>query len=160
PPEQALSEYQKHEWHVEDGLPQGNIRTIAQKPDGALLIGTGGGMVSFDGLRFTAVQVDGQDENATEPVNALLYARNGSLWTGTDDRGVIPRTSQRSAAVSETAGLSQERVRALYQDSSGVIWVATQNGVERIVSDSSGDRVECLPALGIVPGDITTPFAE
>jgi signal transduction histidine kinase/ligand-binding sensor domain-containing protein len=160
PPEQALSEYQKHEWHVEDGLPQGNIRTIAQKPDGALLIGTGGGMVSFDGLRFTAVQVDGQDENATEPVNALLYARNGDLWIGTDDRGVIHRTGQRSLEVSETAGLSQERVRALHQDRTGVIWVATQNGVERIVSDSSGDRVECLPALGIVPGDITSPFAE
>ena len=32
---------------MEDGLPQGNVRTIAQSPDGALLIGTGGGMASF-----------------------------------------------------------------------------------------------------------------
>ena len=48
----ALSEYQKQDWGVEDGLPQGNVRTIVQDPTGVLLIGTGGGMATFDGLRL------------------------------------------------------------------------------------------------------------
>src|SRR5437764_2178188 len=87
PSERSLSEYQKRDWHVEDGLPQGNVRTIIQNPDGTLLIGTGGGMVAFDGLRFTPVSVDQQDEAANEPVNALLYSHAGDLWIGTDDRG-------------------------------------------------------------------------
>lgn len=159
PAERALSEYQKREWQVEDGLPQGNVRTITQSPDGALLVGTGGGMASFDGVRFKPLKVDEHDESANEPVNALLYARNGDLWIGTDGRGVIHRTAQGSVSVSEASGLSQERVRALYEDA-GVIWVATQNGVERITSSAGGDRVECLTALGIVPGDFTTPFAS
>src|SRR5215813_14324337 len=48
----SLSEYQKQEWHVEDGLPQGNVRTIAQAPDRSLMIGTSEGIATFDGIRF------------------------------------------------------------------------------------------------------------
>ena len=151
----ALSEYQKQDWGVEDGLPQGNVRTIIQDPSGVLLIGTGGGMATFDGLRFTPVKVDARDVVANEPVNAVLYSRTGDLWIGTDGRGVIHRKGSQAINVSEDAGLTQERVRALLEDRDGVIWVGTQNGVERIV----GDRVECLSALGLVPGDVTSPFA-
>ena len=151
----ALSEYQKQDWGVEDGLPQGNVRTIVQDPSGVLLIGTGGGMATFDGLRFTPVKVDERDVVANEPVNAVLYARTGDLWIGTDGRGVIRRKGSQSINVSEGAGLTQERVRSMFEDRDGVIWVGTQNGVERIV----GDRVECLSALGLVPGDVTSPFA-
>jgi signal transduction histidine kinase/ligand-binding sensor domain-containing protein len=151
----ALSEYQKQDWGVEDGLPQGNVRTIVQDPSGVLLIGTGGGMATFDGLRFTPVKVDDRDVVANEPVNAVLYARTGDLWIGTDGRGVIHRKGSQSINVSEGAGLTQERVRSMFEDRDGVIWVGTQNGVERIV----GDRVECLSALGLVPGDVTSPFA-
>jgi len=28
-----LSEYQKQDWQVEDGLPENNVRMIAQRPD-------------------------------------------------------------------------------------------------------------------------------
>lgn len=159
PSERALSEYQKRDFQVEDGLPQGNVRTILQDPGGALLVGTGGGLASFDGVRFTPVKVDERDEAASEPVNALLYSRAGDLWVGTDDRGIIRRTAHGSVNVSESAGLTQERVRAMYEDADGVIWAATQNGVERIAASPEGERVECLTALGIVPGDVTTPFA-
>jgi ligand-binding sensor domain-containing protein/signal transduction histidine kinase len=156
PATQALSEYQKQDWGVEDGLPQGNVRTIVQDASGRLLIGTGGGMTTFDGLRFTPVRVDAHDPVANEPVNAVLYSRSGDLWIGTDDRGVIHRKGGRAIHVSEDAGLTQERVRDMVEDRDGVIWVGTQNGVERIV----GERIECLTALGLVPGDFTTSFAE
>ena len=154
-PERALSEYQKQVWQVEDGLPQDNVRTIVQDPNGQLLLGTGGGMALFDGLRFTSLKVDAKDPAANQPVNALLFAHNGDLWIGTDDRGVIHRSLRGSVNVSEAVGLNHERVRALAEDRQGVIWAATQNCVERI----AGDRIECLTALGIVPGDITQPFA-
>jgi ligand-binding sensor domain-containing protein/signal transduction histidine kinase len=150
----ALSEYQKQDWGVEDGLPQGNVRTIVQDKSGVLLIGTGAGMATFDGLRFTPQRVDAKDAVANEPINALLYAKSGDLWIGTDGRGVIHRSARGSKNVSEDAGLTQERVRSMVEDQDGVIWAGTQNGVERIV----GDRVECLTALGLVPGDITAPF--
>jgi len=110
----ALSEYQKRDWQVEDGLPQGNVRTVVQDPRGLLLIGTGGGMVSFDGITFAPSPVDASDIGAHEPVNALLFARNGDLWIGTDDRGVIHRSARGSVNVSEKAGLLQERKNFLH----------------------------------------------
>ncbi len=152
----SLSEYQKKDWQVEDGLPQSNIRAFAQIPGGPLLIATSGGLVSFDGLHFTAIKVDASDEVANEPVNALLVSRNGDLWIGTDDRGVIRQRGTHTTAISENAGLHQERIRAMVEDRSGTIWIATQNGIERI----RGDRIESLVSLGLVSGDITTPFAE
>jgi len=144
---------------VEDGLPQGNVRTLVQQPDGRLLIGTGGGMATFDGLRFAPVKADALDTVANEPVSALLFSKTGDLWIGTDGRGVLHRSGARSRQVSEDAGLTQERVRGMIEDRDGVIWVATQNGVERMIPGAAGDRVECLSALGLVPGDITAPFA-
>src|ERR1700759_4978207 len=88
-----LSEYQKQEWQVEDGLPQSQLRAITQVPGGHLLIATYGGVASFDGLRFAPIQVDGKDAAASEAVNALLVSRNGDLWIGTDGRGIIRQTA-------------------------------------------------------------------
>src|SRR5882724_8513244 len=155
-PPMAISEYQKQEWHVEDGLSQNNVRAIIQAPNRQLLIGNSEGIASFDGIRFVPFRVGNTDENANEPVNALLISRSGDLWIGTDDRGVLRQRGQVTVNVSEEAGFHQERVRALFEDGSGAIWIATHNGVERV----AGEKMQSLNELGLVPGDITEPFAQ
>src|SRR6266481_7498958 len=155
-PSIALSEYQKQEWHVEDGLPQSNVRTIIQAANRTLLIGTSEGIASFDGLKFTPLRFGSPGGNSREPVNVILISKRGDFWIGTDDRGVILRRGEESIPVSEAAGFQQERVRAMFEDHAGVIWVATQNGIERIV----GGKIEAFDSLGLVSGDITEPFAE
>src|SRR5262245_13457020 len=70
----SLSEYQKKEWHVEDGLPQGNVRAIAQAPDRSLMIGTSEGISSFDGIRFTPFPLRSANGPKNEPVNFVLYS--------------------------------------------------------------------------------------
>jgi ligand-binding sensor domain-containing protein len=127
-----LSEYQKQEWQVEDGLPQSESRAITQVPGGRLLIATYGGVASFDGLRFSPIRVDAKDPAASEPVNSLLVSRSGDLWIGTDDRGIIRQTAGRAINVSEQAGFYQERIRGLFEDATGTIWAATHDGIERI----------------------------
>jgi signal transduction histidine kinase/ligand-binding sensor domain-containing protein len=152
----AISEYQKQEWHVEDGLPQSNVRTIIQGRDRRLLIGSSEGITAFDGRTFAPFNICGTGASANEPINALLISRNGDLWIGTDDRGVLRQSGSQVTAVSEDAGFHQERVRGLFEDRAGNIWVATHNRVERI----AGSKVEAFDSLGLVPGDITEPFAE
>jgi ligand-binding sensor domain-containing protein/signal transduction histidine kinase len=155
-----LSEYQKQEWQVEDGLPQSELRAITQVPGGPLLIATYGGVASFDGLHFTPIHVDAKDPAASEAVNALLVSRNGDLWIGTDDRGIIRRTAGVAINVSEQAGFYQERVRGLFEDSAGTIWAATHDGIERITVHGATQSVELLRQLGPVSGDIIAPFAD
>ena len=155
-----LSEYQKQEWQVEDGLPQSELRAITQVPGGRLLIATYGGVASFDGLRFTPIHVDSKDPAASEAVNALLVSRSGDLWIGTDDRGIIRQTAGTAINVSEQAGFYQERIRGLFEDSAGIIWAATHDGIERITVHGGTQSVELLKELGQVSGDIIVPFAE
>lgn len=151
-----LSEYQKQEWQVEDGLPENYVRMIAQRPDGVLLLATSFGLATFDGQRFqnVPIEVDGLINN--EAVNTMLYDRHRDLWIGTDGRGVLHRTSSGTINISERAGRFNERIRTMYEDATGVLWIATQNGVERFIDG----KIEILSEAGMISGDITTPFAE
>src|ERR1700741_864909 len=77
-----LSEYQKQDWQVEDGLPENYVRMITQRPDGVLLLATSSGLATFDGQRFqnVPIEVDGLIDN--EAVNTMLFGRNHNLWIG------------------------------------------------------------------------------
>ena len=156
PTELRLSEYQKQDWQVEDGLPANDIRMIAQRPDGTILLATSAGLTTFDGQRFQdlPIEVAGLIEN--EAVNAILYEQNGDLWIGTDGRGVLHRTASGTVNVSEQAGRFNERIRMFHQDAEGVVWIATQNGVERFVDG----HLEVVAGAGMISGDIISPFAE
>jgi ligand-binding sensor domain-containing protein len=155
-----LSEYQKCEWQIEDGLPENNVRMISQRPDGALLLATATGIASFDGQRFRTLSIGDPGKTPlmsdNEAVNAILPVSNDDLWIGTDGSGVIHQTRSGSVNISEQAGRFNERIRAFYKDNAGVVWIATQNGVERYVNG----HLEVITGTGMISGDITTPFAE
>jgi ligand-binding sensor domain-containing protein/signal transduction histidine kinase len=150
-----LSEYQKQYWQVEDGLPENNVRMIAQQPGGLLLLATASGLTTFDGLHFQSLAIPGDADG--EAVNAILIGKDGDLWIGTDGRGVLQYSgSGPPNNISELAGRMNERVRMLYQDSSGILWIATQNGIERY----HDGQLESLSEAGMISGDIVCPFAE
>lgn len=149
-----LSEYQKQVWQVEDGLPENNVRMITQLPDGSLLLATASGLTTFDGLHFQSFPVPDIDGEA---VNAVLVGKDGDLWIGTDGRGVVQYSKSHAADnISELAGRMNERVRMLYQDSKGSLWIATQNGIERY----RDGQLESFSEAGMISGDIVAPFAE
>lgn len=151
-----LSEYQKQDWQIEDGLPDNNVRMIAQRPDGLLLLATGSGLATFDGQHFHSlpIVVGGLADN--EAINAVLPEGNDDLWIGTDGSGILHRTASGTVPISEQAGFHNERIRTFYRDAQGVLWIATQNGIERFVSN----HLEAVAGAGMISGDITTPFAE
>ncbi|HEU0006473.1 MAG TPA: two-component regulator propeller domain-containing protein [Terriglobia bacterium] len=51
-PSQTFGMYGYDVWHVKQGLPQANVASIAQTPDGYLWLATPRGLVRFDGVRF------------------------------------------------------------------------------------------------------------
>lgn len=71
----------------------------------------------IDGLRF-------------QP-SRLLRDRDGSLWIGTFDRGLIHVHQGRVDLFSQFNGLSGNYIRDLFEDREGNIWVATDNGLDR-----------------------------
>jgi ligand-binding sensor domain-containing protein/signal transduction histidine kinase len=151
-----LSEYQKQDWQIEDGLPDNNVRMVAQRPDGMLLLATGSGLSTFDGQHFhnLPIVVGGVVDN--EAINAVLPEGNDDLWIGTDGSGILHHTASGTVAISEPAGFHNERIRTFHRDAQGTLWIATQNGIERYFNN----HLEAVADAGMISGDITTPFAE
>ncbi len=61
----------------------------------------------------------------------LLRDRDGSLWIGTFDRGLVHVHQGRVDLFSQFNGLSGNYIRDLFEDREGNIWVATDNGLDR-----------------------------
>ncbi len=70
---------------AEQGLPSRQVQALAQDHDGRLWIGTGAGLVRFDGHEFVAYPARLERANALAStwVDALTVAADGRLWVGT-----------------------------------------------------------------------------
>jgi signal transduction histidine kinase/ligand-binding sensor domain-containing protein len=61
----------------------------------------------------------------------MLRDRDGAVWIGTLDRGLIRVHRDRVDLFSRTDGLSSNYIRGFIEDHEGNIWVATDNGLDR-----------------------------
>jgi len=67
-------------WTGKDGAPQA-ITALAQTPDGMLWVGSGAGLFSFDGLKFTAFNPrSGPPLLSTSGIQSLMVSKQGDLW--------------------------------------------------------------------------------
>lgn len=62
---------------------------------------------------------------------SLLRDRDGGLWVGTQDQGVLHSHHGRTDRFSQADGLSGDFIVSLFEDREGNIWVATLNGIDR-----------------------------
>lgn len=116
------------QWTTEDGLPQNSVTAIAQAPEGHLWLGTFGGLVRFDGTRFTTMErIDGTGRHA-DRVLALAIGRDGSLWIGTEDDGLLRLEDGAYRAYGIDDGLPDDEVTALHVTRAGVLWIGTARG--------------------------------
>jgi len=110
------------------GEPNG-IQGFSEGEDGALLIGTQSGIRRFVDGRAEAYSLPG-----TVPqfeARRLFRDRDGSLWIGTSDRGLVHVHQGKTDLFAQPDGLSGENIYSLFEDREGTIWVATMNGLDR-----------------------------
>ncbi len=120
---------------VAEGLPRATVETIIQDREGDLWLGTaGGGLVRFDGARFTIyTQADGL---VGDDITYLLEDREGGLWFGGSRarwKGITRFDRDRNLIVtydSEDA-LALDLVETATLDREGRVWLATQAGPAR-----------------------------
>ena len=72
-----------------------------------------------------------------DQVRALLHARDGSLWIGTEG-GLARLRDGRFTAMRERDGLPSDPVSALAEDGDGALWVGTSAGLVRM-QDGAAD---------------------
>ncbi len=143
-PRRPPNRYGHDVWLTRDGLPQEFVQAVTQTSDGYLWIGTLGGLVRFDGVRFTAFDT-GNAGLKDARITALSAGRAGGLWIGTGaggvsrlDRGAI----QVLGSEAEAADRSLKYVRSLYEATDGRLWVGTSGGGVRCFRDGRRVRAE------------------
>jgi diguanylate cyclase (GGDEF)-like protein/putative nucleotidyltransferase with HDIG domain len=127
-PSKALTQYAHGSWHVADGLPQDNVVSIAQTPDGYLWLGTEEGLVRFDGLKFTVFDRSNTPELKSNDIYALLADRMGNLWIGTGGGGALRMSQGKFIAFTTQSGLSNNSVLSLCEGRDHAIWMGTEGG--------------------------------
>lgn len=110
------------------GEPDG-IQGIGEDVDGTLLIGWKGGIHKFVDGKTEPYALSGIDG----PFRArrILRDRDGGLWIGTADRGLVHVHQGRADVFASADGLSGENIYALFEDREGNVWTATNSGLDR-----------------------------
>ncbi len=150
-PAEGPSAYTRRVWQASDGLPEQTVQAFAQTPDGYLWIGTTGGLVRFDGAQFTVFDRQNTSALHENSVFCLMVARDGSLWIGTEGGGLARYAHGQFRSWTTREGLSNDFVRKVVEDASGVIWAGTDNGLLRLNGDRfvRVDGTPSIPALAV-----------
>ena len=125
-------------WRWRPGDPQhypmsefavASSQTLNESDDGRLLIAGQDGVWQFVEGKGVAYPLPGV-RSGFKP-ERLLRDRDGGLWIGTLDRGLLHVHQGRTDVYTQANGLSGDFVTRLFEDREGNIWVATKNGIDR-----------------------------
>ena len=145
-PDLRISQYAHTAWRVRDGVFQGVPSAITQTTDGYVWIGSEGGLLRFDGVRFVRWTALTGEHLRTMAIMSLLGSTDGSLWIGTAD-GLAQWKNGRLLSFPETAG----RVNAIYEDREGTIWMARSRTRAGSVCKVTGSVAKCYGPKDGVP---------
>ena len=131
----VLTDYTITSWSQREGLLAGNVWALAQDHDGYLWVGSDGGLMRFDGVRFTPWPVIGEKQH-DKPVRALHVSRDGSVWVGYGDAGGIARIrTDRTRIYRESDGVAGAAIMVIIEDAAGTVWAGGEKGLLRFDQD-------------------------
>src|SRR5215471_11251069 len=118
--------------------PGTRIGDMAQVDDGRLVFGmSGSGLKQITSGKLETYSIRAaMAPNALLPdrdvdSNKLLRDRDGGLWIGTHERGLIHVHQGRTDLFTKTDGLSGDISCSIFEDREGNVWVATTGGLDR-----------------------------
>jgi signal transduction histidine kinase/ligand-binding sensor domain-containing protein len=114
---------------VEDGLPSDDVYAITQDQRGFLWVGTGAGLVRFDGQQFVRWGAQGEAGLPANDIRALVGARDGSVWVGLGLGGGVSRIFAGQVRNFAAEALAGGFISALAEDRDGRIWVGSRSGL-------------------------------
>ncbi len=149
-PTKPVGQYKYETWSTDDGLPQNSINSALQTRDGYLWVGTYEGLARFDGVKFRVFNRATTPEMRSNAVARIIEDREGRLWVAFWARGGLVqfKDSRVERVLTTDDGLASNQVWDVSEDHDGIIWVATEQGLNRIV----GSTVANPPGLEEIAG--------
>ncbi|WP_338848417.1 two-component regulator propeller domain-containing protein [Massilia sp. W12] len=130
-------------------MPHEFVNALAQDGDGYLWIGTEGGLVRWDGMRFRLWKQEAGNPYSL-PENLVVTLQTdimGRLWVGAMGGGVARYDAQSERFIRfgiDAQGVSNGAVYALSADNMGGMWVGSMGGLDHLSKD--GLRLEHFSA--------------
>lgn len=112
-------------YDINNGLPTSDANAIVQSRDGFIWIGGYSGLVRYDGTEFFCFD----STTGISNVVSLHIDRKDRLWVGTNDKGAAFYENDSFTFYGREQGLKSGSVRAIAEDESGVIYLATTQGI-------------------------------
>jgi ligand-binding sensor domain-containing protein/class 3 adenylate cyclase len=130
------------------------VLSILRAPDGALWLGTPGGLVHISKRSGVPVLTTMAEANGLghDLVRCLHRDRSGGIWAGTGYGGLSKFTSDAFRYVTERDGLGSRIVSAVHRSPEGRLWFGTQGGGVSMFDGRTLRRLglsEGLPSLFI-----------
>ncbi|MFP8489001.1 two-component regulator propeller domain-containing protein [Gracilimonas sp. Q87] len=127
---------------IQEGLPNNAVMNLMHDDDGTIWAATFGGLAWFDGLKFQSITVE---DGLPDDVAYFIYKNSeGFYWIGSTegvirfDKDAYFSSNDRNRNLSfkilnKELGLitNELNLGAVYEDSSGVLWFGTVEGLSR-----------------------------
>lgn len=152
----ASAQYRFDSWTTETGLPQNSVTSLVQTRDGYLWLGTNGGLVRFDGVRFTVFDVGRTEGLTSVRIHALLEDRAGALWIATEHGGLARYADGAFTTYTTADGLPVNGVSFICEDRDGRLWLSTVRGLVRF----EGGRFTTFTTADGLPANPVSQIVE
>jgi signal transduction histidine kinase/ligand-binding sensor domain-containing protein len=121
-------------WRWKPGPPKlypmpDRAHAIMEGDDGALVVVMRGGIKRLVKEKLEAYPLPAT--NLRFAANGIFRDRDGGLWIGTEDRGIVHVYQGRMDVFDRSDGLSGDFIERIFEDREGNIWVATLDGLDR-----------------------------
>lgn len=109
--------------------PMNSTQALAQADDSASFLAVSGGALwQVSGNNTHEHPIPGVRQPGAR---VALRDRNGSLWIGTWQQGLLHVYNGKTTRFTHGDGLSSDAVTSLFEDNEGTIWVGTTSGLDR-----------------------------
>jgi len=128
---------------IDNPMSYNFVRTIAQDEEGFMWFGSSEGLDRFDGHQALSFHHDSTNPNSlsSNVISRILIDKQQRLWVGTFGGGLnlyrpISQDFSHFTTKTQKAMLSNDTVNALFEDSEGKLWIATENGLNILNSEN------------------------
>ena len=121
-----------------NGLPTSEANAITETSDGFIWIGSYAGLIRYDGNTFERMY----STSGLSSIKCLFVDSRDRLWIGTNDNGVAVLERGKLTRWGKLDGMRSAHTRAISEDQSGTIYVATADGVMMIDAENNLSVIE------------------
>ncbi len=137
-PKKLITQYTHKVWATNIRFAQNSINVIKQSSDGFLVLGTNNGLLRFDGINFSKVDLGFGKIKSNIVVSAILNTKE-AIWVGTS-KGLVKLVNWKPVHLNDSSGNAAKDIFSLCEGPDGVIWIGTNlSGIVRYSNGKFSD---------------------